>query len=641
MSGVVRFGAFDVDLRSGELHKDGVKIRLQEQPFRLLALLLEHPGEVVTRDELRKRLWPEDTFVAFDDGLNTAIKKLRDGLGDSAEKPRFVETVSRRGYRFIAPVDGAGAPAVSAPGVAGASVPAPATKRVRSRWAVPIVGAVVVLAAALLVSNVIGWRERLLRTPAPTRIRSIAVLPLENLTGDPSQEYFADGMTDALITKLAQIDSLQVTSRTSVLHYKAEKKSLPVIARELGVDAIVEGTVTRAGNRVRIDAQLVRGATDRHLWARSYEGDLGDILVLQDEVTRAIATEVEAKLTPQERARLTSARSVNPEAYDAYLRGRYFVNRKTAAGSNKSVEYFNLAIEKDPGFALPYAGLADAYIGSGFYGGMPPKEAYPRAREAAQKALEIDEKLPEAHSALASIKFFFDWNWLGAEEEFKKAIELNPRYPLAHRRFSYLLVSQGRITEAVNEAKRALELDPLSLAENTSYGWILGLAGQTDAVIEQNRKALELDPNYGPFHGQLALAYVRKGVLDQAIAHSQKATELSKDNPFPLASLGYVYGVAGKKDSARKILGELNRLSRSRYVPAWLTATVYAGLGEKDQAFAWLEKAYAERASELVWLSLQPTLDKFHSDPRLGELAQRVGLPPVNDARSPAEKSSK
>ena len=655
---VVRFAPFELDLEVGELKKHGVKLRLPEQSFQILALLLERPGQVVTRDALRQKLWTADTFVDFDVGLNNAILRLRHALGDSAETPQFVETLPRRGYRFIAAVDyGVPAAAHASPAARPPSVteeaarlpigkpsvepagPSKAQLGLRSLWLAGL--AFAALLAMLVGFNVTGLRKRLLGKTVAPRIQSIAVLPLENLTGDPSQEYFVDGMTDALITDLAQISALQVTSRTSVLRYKGDKKALPAIARELGVDAVVEGTVARSGNRVRIDAQLVHGATDRHLWAQSYERDLRDILALQGEVTRAIATEVEAKLTPQEKARLTSAHSVNPEAYDAYLRGRYFVNRKTAAGANKSVEYFNLAIEKDPGFALPYAGLAEAYIVSGSYGGLPPKEAYPRAREAAQKALGIDEKLAEGHSALASIRFFFDWDWEAAEREFKRAIELNPRYPLAHRRFSHLLASRGRFTEAENEAKRALELDPLSLAENTSYGWILILAGQTDAMIEHRRKALELDPNYAMFHRGLCLAYLRKGMLDQAVAHCQKATQLSKDDAFLLASLGYVYGVAGKRESARKILGELNRLSRSGYVPAWFTATVYAGLGEKDQAFAWLEKAYAERAGQFVWLNLDPLVDSLHSDPRFGDLAQRVGLPPVNGAGLPAEKSSK
>lgn len=631
----IRFADFEVDLQAGELCKQGQKMKIQQQPFEILVLLLDSSGEVVTREELHHKLWPADTFVDFDDGLNTAINRLRHALGDSAENPQFIETLARRGYRFIAPVDGVGADQGVRPNE-GAHVGAP----LRRPRLLALAGAALVALVALLFGlNVGGWKERLLTRIRSPRIESIAVLPLENLTGDPSQEYFVDGMTDALITDLAQISALKVTSRTSVLRYKGEKKSLPAIARELGVDAVVEGTVTRAGNRVRIDAQLVQAASDRHLWAQSYERELRDILALQGEVTRAIATAVEAKLTPPEKARLTSARPVNPEAYDAYLRGRYFVSK--AGGIDKSIEYFNLAIGKDPGFALPYAGLAEGYILSGFFGGMPPKEAYPRAREAAQKALEIDEKLAEAHSALASIKFYFDWDWQGAEQEFRRAIELNPRYPWAHRRLSHLLVSQGRFIEGLNEAKRALELDPLSLVENNSYGWILVLAGQTDAAIEHLHKALELDPNQGGYDGSLAFAYVRKNALDQAIAHCQEATQLSKDNAFRLAHMGYVYGEAGKKDSARKILGGLTRLSRSRYVPAWFTAEVYSGLGEKDLAFAWLEKAYAERTGELVWLNLLPMLDSLHSDPRFGDLALRMGLPPLKDGGPLAEKSSK
>ncbi len=648
---IIHFGVFQVDLSSGELLKHGIKIRLQEQPFQILAMLLERPGEVVTREELRRKLWPSDTFVDFDVGLNSAVLRLRSALSDSAENPRYVETLPRRGYRFIGAVDGAGAPAVSAPEVAAPAAPLAVTERRPFGWTFLVAGALVILAAAFLLTNVGGWRQRLWRISAPAPIRSIAVLPLENLTGDPSQEYFVDGMTDALITDLAQISTLQVTSRTSVVRYKKERKPLAMIARELGVDAVVEGTVVRSGNRVRIDAQLIQAASDRHLWARSYEGEMRDILALQDGVAREIAAEIQVKLTPEERARLTSVRPVNPEAYDAYLRGRFFVNKKTVAWINKSIEYFNQAIEKDPGFALPYAGLAYAYITAGFYGGLPPKKAYSQATEAAKKALEIDDTLAEAHTALGSIKFWFDWDWEGAEKEYKRAIELNPRYALAHRHYSFYLASRDRLEESLAESKRALELDPLSLAENTAFGWILAVTGQTDAAIEHNRKALEMDPHFAPLHRDLCLAYAAKGMLGEAVAECRKATEDAPADQFMLASLGYVYGVARKKIQAREILGELLRLStsaryfrqeaKSQYVSPWYVATVYTGLGEKDQAFAWLEKAYAERSSQLTWLNVYPVLTSLWSDPRFADLARRVGLPPVNHSGQPAEKTPK
>ncbi len=324
-SQVACFGAFKADLRAGELLKNGRRIRLQEQPFQILAMLLERPGEVVTREELHRKLWPADTFVDFDHGLNNAINRLREALGDSPEAPRYIETLSRRGYRFIAPVEhGAAAPAVSAPEIAAPPVAVPATKRRPFGWTFFVPGALVILAAAFVLTNVGGWRQRLWRTSAPARIRSIAVLPLENLTGDPSQEYFAEGMTDALITNLAQIKALRVISRTSVMHYKGTRKPLPEIAKQLNVDAVVEGTVTRSGERVRIDAQLIEARTDRHLWAQSYERDLRDILALQSEVSRAIVKEIRIKLTAEEQAYLSAARPVNPEAYEAYLRGKYY-----------------------------------------------------------------------------------------------------------------------------------------------------------------------------------------------------------------------------------------------------------------------------------------------------------------------------
>ncbi len=416
---VVRFGDFEANLRSGELRRNGLKIKLADQSFQVLATLLENPGEVATRDELKQKLWAEDTFVDFEGGLNSAIKRLRDALGDSAEAPRFIETLSRRGYRFIHPVD----------------------RDTRADLG---------------------------------RIQSIAVLPLENLTGDPSQEYFADGITDALITRLAQIGALRVISRTSVMGYKGKSKLLPEIAQELSVEAVVEGTVARSGNRVRITAQLVHASSDQHLWAMQYERDLTDILLLQAEVASAIADEVQVRLTPPERARLASARRIDPEAYDAYLRGRLHWNKRTEEGMKRGLELFQRALEKDPTYALSHAGVAECYNMLGFWGVAAPHDVSPKAKAAASKALEIDENLAEGHAARAWVRFAYDWDWAGAEKELQRALELNPGYATAHQWYSHLLVYQGRVAEALAEVQRTLDLDPLSLIMNSSGAWRAG-----------------------------------------------------------------------------------------------------------------------------------------------------------------------
>jgi TolB-like protein/DNA-binding winged helix-turn-helix (wHTH) protein len=427
---LVRFGIFEADLRTGELRKSGRKINVQEQPFQVLAMLLERPGVMVTREELRKKLWAADTFVDFDTGLNKAIMKIREALDDSADTPRFVETLPRRGYRFIVPVERAGA------GTAMAGVAPPEESRVgralhqtrrREQWAVALAGAALVAALLSLIAR--DWR---LRGQARPRIDSIAVLPLENLSGDKEQEYFADGMTDQLITELAKISSLRVISRTSIMQYKAAHKPLPEIARELGVDAVVEGTVVRSGQKVRITAQLIQARDDRHLWSEKYERDPSDILTLQGEVAQAIASQIRIKLTAQERTSLVRARPVNPQAYEAYLKGNFFRNKVTEEGLDKSIESFTQAIELDPAYAQGYAGLSQSYVYLGIFGLRPSGEVYPKARAAAKKALELDETVAEAHNTLADVKKGYEWDWAAAEAEYKRALELNPSYSLAH-----------------------------------------------------------------------------------------------------------------------------------------------------------------------------------------------------------------
>ncbi len=644
---VVRFGAFDLDLSSGELHKQGLKIKLQQQPFQVLEKLLQHPGHVVTREELRKTLWPTDTFIDFDHSLGAAINRIREALGDSADNPRFVETLPRRGYRFIAPVSddvAAGAHESTTPEPRAATqpvlplpvekpaaeVPPPsaARRRVHPAWiAVAIFAGLLLLLAGL---NSSGWRQRPLARAGAPRIESIAVLPLENLSGDPGQEYFVDGMTDALITDLAQVSALRVISRTSVMGYKGARKPLREIGRELNVEAVLEGTVMRSGQRVRVTAQLVHAPTDRHLWAKSYERDLSDIMALQADVARAIVTEIGIKLTPQDQTRLARTRPVNPQAYEAYLRGLYFWNKRSDAALLKSIEYFEQAIAKDPKFALAYAGLADSYTVLGFEGGLSPNAAFPKAKAAVGKALEIDDTLAEAHMTLASIRRNIDWDssgWSGAEKEFKRAIELNPGYAMGHIRYAFFLRAMGRNEEALAESQRANELDPVSLVTSSHAARYI-FEGQYDQAIEVTRKKLELYPDLPGPHAGLGEIYLLKRQFPEAIAEFQKAVSLSERAPRFLAHLGNAFGVSGQRQQAIKVLDELREQAKRRYVSPYEFALVYTGLGEKEQAFAWLQKAHEDRSPRLILLKVDQKLDSLRSDPRYTELERRIGLPP-------------
>ncbi len=641
------FGAFEVNLRTGELRKQGRKIRLQEQPFQILASLLERPGELVTREELRQRLWPGDTFVDFEHSLNTAVKKLRQALGDDTDKPHFIETLPRRGYRFIAPVDTLGrseAEPALAPPEHGHPQRAPVleteepqAKKTGLRYSVVIagLGMTAVLGTAIAL-NVGGLRERVLRRGAVGHIHSLAVLPLENLSGDPAQEYFADGMTDELTTDLAQISALRVISRTSAMRYKGTKKPLPQIGRELNVDAVVEGAVMRSGNRVKITAQLIQTTTDRHLWARSYERDLREIIGLEREAAQAIATEIRAQLTPQEKEHLASARPVDPEAYQAYLQGRYFFNQQfTPETFKKSAEYFQKAIEKDSKFALPYVGLADSYSFLGLLGALPPKEAMPKAKAMAERALAIDDTLGEAHSPLAAVLFYYDWDWSGAEREFKRAIQLNPGYGMAHLWYSWYLVYMGRFDEAIAQANRARELDPLSLLANWNLGNTLFFARQYDRALELCHRVLEMDPNYERAHFTLARIYEQKGLYKEARAEYQKRSDLSPHRLWDLIVIAGTYAGSGEKRKAKELLAQaLKEKPIEGDQHAFLFARAYLKLGEKDQAFKWLEKAYENRDWPLVQLNVAPQWDPIRSDPRFQNLVRRVGLPAIQDSHS-------
>ena len=627
---VVRFATFEVDLRAGELRKNGLRLKFSGQPLQVLVILLERPGEVVTREELQKRLWP-DTFVDVDHNLNAAINKIRETLGDSAENPRFVETLARRGYRFIAPVEGEEPSRV---------VEAKATQGLRS--VIFPVGfgllAVIGMTAVLLALNVQGWRDRLFVYAAKPRIQALAILPLANLSSEPEQEYFADGMTEALITELGKASIPRVISRQSVMQYKGSRKPLQEIARELNVDAVLEGTVVRSGDRVRVTVHLDRASPEAQLWARAYDRNIRDILSLQDEIARTVIDEIRVKVTPQERARLSIPRPVNPEAYAAYLRGRTVLagglgNLSKLAGKRQyqytdqdvqtAIAYFKSAVDKDPVYAQAYAGLADAYIhlGNPVWGGHSPKATLSDAKQAATTALKLDPFLPEAHFSLAQT-LQYDWNWSEAEKEYNLALKLNPNYVNAHLEYGRFVQALGRNDEAMVQIHYADELDPFNIAVKEIEAWVTYATREYDLALKQFE-------NLGDDDG-LRHVYREKGMYSEAIAAQERwtATHPSESrNSYPLAVLASIYGLQGRNDEAEALIKELKETARHRYVSGFFFAEAYVGLGQRNQAITWLERAYEEHDQWMVFANSYPGLDRLRSEPRFQALMHRMNFP--------------
>src|SRR5216684_175173 len=641
---IVRFGIFEVDLNTLELRKHGLRLKLPEQPFHILAMLLERPGEIITRDELRNRLWQTDTFVDFDHGLNNAVLRLREVLGDSSDNPRFVETIPRRGYRFIAHVEeffptplvpvheSAANQVIGAPAAPPESATDPPKGSpplsMQRRIAVGVVGLLVILIAGVIAARYFTTRNSN-SVLAGKQTTSLVVLPLENLSGDQEQDYFADGMTDELIANLAKIRSLRVISRSTAMAYKHTRKPLSEIANELHVDAVVEGTVLRVDQRVRITAELVQVSTDHHLWAETYESQIGDVLALQNRVSSAIVDEIRINLTPEDKQRLAKNPSVSPEAYEDYLKGRYYWNKRSGEGFTKAIGYFQEATQRDPQYALAYAGLADCYgiIGATIYGTVPAAEAAPKAKAAAIRALEIDPSLAEAETSLATAKFNYDWDWSGAAEGFKRAIQLDPKYATAYQRFSLYSIAMGRFDESFEQIRRARDLDPLSISINSSFGWRLYLARQYDRSIAQLRDTLEMDPNYEWAHLILGQAYEQKGEFNLALAELKKAVELSRNSPLMVSALAHAYAVQGNTAEAQKLLAQLMTQSRTQYVSPYYIAVVYLGLGKNAIAMNWLDKAFADRSNGLVFARVEPELDPLRSDPRFIAMENNLNFP--------------
>jgi TolB-like protein/DNA-binding winged helix-turn-helix (wHTH) protein/tetratricopeptide (TPR) repeat protein len=622
-----RFLEFELSEEDFTLSRGSQRIALEPKSLRVLTLLVNRAGHLVDKQELLESVWP-NTFVE-ENTLTRTVGILRRELGDSSRDSKIIETVPTRGYRFIAPVEmlpgqapnslpeqngNATAVLQSSPAV----LPTDKPRTPKLRWLLPIACLILIAITALWF-----WHHHLQAAP----IRSLAVLPLNDLSPGTREEYFADGMTDELITELARIPGLRIVSRTSVMQVKGTQKPLAQIARELNVDAVVEGSVVRSGDRVRITAQLIDTRSDKHLWAQSFEGPLGDVLTLQDDVAREIASQTRTVLTPAARAELSSAKHIDPEAHDAYLKGRYYWNKRTGDGLQQGSIYFQQAIEKDPAYAAAYSGLADCNSGLAWHGFVSPDEALPKAHSAALKAIELDPQSAEAHASLALL-LDHRWDWPGAEAEFKRALQLDSQNANAHHWYGDYLSIKGRHDEALLQARQALELDPLNLMIGTWVALRYYLARRYDLAIEQSRKTLALDPNFAAAHLLLGDSYVQAGLHKQGLAELQLAARLSGGSPLYLAQVAVAQAVAGKQAEALRIVAQLQKTSRERYVSPYGFAQIYAALNNKEQTFKWLNAAYEDHAVWMSYLGVDPVFDRFRKDQRFQDLLLRVGLLP-------------
>lgn len=625
---VYKFDKFELFADESELRTGDSCIRLQEKPLQLLMALVEKPQQVVSRGELRERLWDSDTFVDYELGINVAIRKIRDALGESAESPKFIETIAKKGYRFRVPVYVsdpevfADVVTVGAPpqpvGVA-RTIPGSVPGAARAARGRRIFAMLVVVILSVLGVWLYGAK---LKVRSAAQIHSLAVLPLRDLSPEPGQEYFADGITEEVTTNLAQSLPLRVISRTSVMRYKQPGEPIRQIARELGVEAIVEGSVARSGNRVTVTIQLIDATEDRHLWAHTYDLNVGDLLSLEAELSHQIARQVGATLDAKQAARAAKASAVDPQVHELYLKGRYFWNKRTAEGVKKAAEYFQQAVDSDPNYPQGYIGLADCYLFS--QPPLPREVLAARAVEMATKALEIDDGAGEAHASLGLLAQNSEWDWAKAEREYKRAIDLNPNYATAHHWYGEHLALRGKFDDALREMKLASDLDPLSLVIIKDTGEIYYLARQYDQAREYFRKAVDMDPGFVLAHRSLGMVDVQKRDFSEGFAELQKAKQL-EETPDVLSELGYAYALSGRREQAEKALEDLQGASGRRFVSPDRYAEIYAGLGDKDKAFQWLEKAYRE-GGLLTGLKVDPVWDNLRTDPRFADLLKRVGL---------------
>ena len=639
------FGPFELRTRTRELYKHGVKLKLRPQAYQVLALLLEHSGECVTREELQKRVWPSDTFVDFENGVNTAIKQLRASLSDSAAEPRYIETLPKLGYRMIVAVEfeagskgeraveakeeSAGATASNEVSASPpAARPISSTKRL---WFTA--AAVIVLGIACLVAFLKWPRAPLIPQPAAPAARiMVAVLPFKNLTGDDTQDYFSDGLTEEMIAQLGRLDpkELGVIARTSVMHYQHSSEKVDQIGSELDVQYVLEGSVRRDSQKVRINAELIEVDGQRQLWAQQYDRELTNLLVVQAEIAREISDSIQQTLGSPQHSEPIRTPTLTPQAYQAYdlcLKGLYFWNKRTGQGLQQAIVYFQQAIAIDPNYAPAFAGLSNTYALMPGYMLAPAAEYMPKAREAAVRALQTDDELPEAHVALALILENYDWDWNSAEKEYRRAIELNPNYATAHHWYAEFLTWQGRFDEALRESESARRLDPLSLIIAADRGAILYFARQYDRSIEQFQNVLEMDPSFGRAHLGID-AYMQLGRFDEALAKVKEWRRLSGDGTNIRSRLVYIYGRTGQKDKARAELRKLEAMNAARPQDPVAMAVAYIGIGNNEAALSSLEKAYAERSNLLTALNVEPVYDPLRQDARFQELLRRVGFAP-------------
>ena len=620
MHGDLRVGTWLVQPGLNTISQNGTSRQLEPKVMEVLVCLAQHPGETLAKEQLLKSVWP-DTFVS-DDVLVRSISAIRRAFEDDARESRFIQTIAKRGYRLVAPVQPVNGYWGLAPQVSKASAAKdPVFARRGLRLGITIgITATVALLILLALAPTNRWRTVAGKGDIP-RIRSIAVLPLQNLSGDPGQEYFAEGLTDQLITDLARIAGLRVISRTSIMGYTRTSKRTPAIARELGVDGIVEGTVERDHGRVRIRVQLINAHTDEHFWAASYDSDGNDAFRLEADVASDVAHQIGHRLT--EKGSESPTQGIPAPVYEEYLKARYYWNKRTPEGLTKAITQFERVIRQAPRFAPAYSGLADCYNVLTVYEDAMPAETFSKAKAAAMKALELDERLGDAHASLGEIYFRFDWDWEAAETEFRRAIELEPGYSTAHHWYAEYLVAMGRYDEGIAETEKALELDPLSLIINADAGWFFDMAGKHDRALLQLRRTMELEPRFSPTHLYLGEAYLRKKMYPEAIAAYRDSASLG-DSSYS-APLGYAFGRVGKRAEARKIIEQLHR--RPNMSPTSI-AIVYAGLGDKDRAFALLERAFKDHDDSLIYIRSQTFFDPLRSEPRFQALLRRMAFPP-------------
>ena len=648
--GTIRFGeGFEVDQQALELRHSGRTLKLERIPLQVLLILIEQKGQLVTREEIAGKIWGKDVFLDTDNSINGAMRKIRQVLKDDPQEPRYVQTLSGRGYRFIAPVSEEDSQ-TSAPvrhksshsqeAEQGTMLAQNIAEDGRSRtddtasavvfghWRRFGLVAAFFFICAIGIAAWIGWTH-FYGAGAGHPIRSLAVLPLQNLSGDPAQEYFADGMTDELITELSRIQSLKVISHTSVTEYKDTRKHLPQIARELGADAILEGSIIRENDEVRVTVQLLDGPNDRHIWSESYERPLHGVLNLQREVAEAVTRQIRITLTPEQEARLNAPRTVDPEAYEAYLRGRYYLATQFTLEQPllQSKSFFEQAIHRDPGFAPAYSGLADVYFYLTLFHHVPGEAGLQSALEALHKALQLDDSLGEPHDTLGLISWLHDWNWGAAEREFNEAITIAPSYPCAHEDRAEFLAFLGRRTEALAELTRVNQIDFGPSAAHTEAHVYFQLRDYQN-LLEASRRGVASNPNEWVEQLNLGIGYEGTGKLPEAISAYQKAVELSNGDQSARASLVHAFAAIGNRADAEKILRDLERESKDSYVSPYILATIYASLGEKDKAFQYLEKAHDERSLDMSWnLKADLRIDNLRTDPRFRDLARRVQLP--------------